>query len=161
MKDGPPTLKNIVKEVATRGYLDRARERKRATATKWDAVFVPIGFLAIGGYWYATSEFFLWLHLLFYPADVARLESLTNGPPSIGQALIFVSPFFSSLPLGFLTSNILMWLVSPARRAAERKAKGVKWASFKDAQKSLLQIAFILVPIGLVAGLIGALVLGR
>jgi hypothetical protein len=156
-----PTLKNIVKEFTTPGYRDRARQRQRASKTIWDLVFLPIGFAAIGGYWYAFSRLFLWLHILFYPADAQRLAVLEDGPFTVAQALIFLVPAFSSVPLGFMTSNVLMWLVPPARRASEKKAEGVKWASFREAQRALLRIAFVLVPIALICGLIGALLLGR
>ena len=161
MKNEEPTLKNIAKEFTTPGYWDRARERQRSAKTIWDLIFMPIGFAAIGGYWYTFSKFFVWLHVLFYPADLPRISALVGGPMTIAQALIFLVPAFSSVPLGLITSNALMWLVPPARRASEKKAKGVKWASFRQAQLALLKMALVLVPIGLVCGLIGALILGR
>jgi hypothetical protein len=80
---------------------------------------------------------------------------------TVGQTLIFLVLGFSSTPLGLMTSNVLMWLVPPARRASERKAEGVKWASFREAQLGLLRIALVFVSFGLVCGLIGALIPGR
>jgi hypothetical protein len=62
MDDEQPTLENIAKELGTPGYLERAQERARSSKTIWDLVFLPIGFAAIGGYWYAFLKFFLWLH---------------------------------------------------------------------------------------------------
>jgi hypothetical protein len=56
MSDEEPTLKNIAKEIVTRGYLHRARERQRSSKTIWDVIFLPIGFAAIGGYWYAFAK---------------------------------------------------------------------------------------------------------
>jgi hypothetical protein len=156
-----PTLRNIGREFTTRGYWDRARERKKASRTGWDLVFLPIGFAAMGGYWYALTRLFLWLHLLIYPVDAEHLTKLTSGPMTAAQVLIFLVPMFSSVPLGFITSNVLMWLLPPARRASERKAKGVKWASFREAQLGLFKIALVLVSIGLISGIIGALILGR
>jgi hypothetical protein len=161
MDDERPTLKNIAKEFATPGYWDRARERKASTKTVWDLIFTPIGFVAIGGYWYVFAKSFQWLHLLMYPADNSRLQTLTSGPMTVAQALIFIVPIFSSVPLSFITSNALMWLVPPARRASARKAGGVKWASFRESQLALFKLALVLVPIGLVSGIIGALILGH
>jgi hypothetical protein len=60
-----------------------------------------------------------------------------------------------------MTSNALMWLVPPARLASERKAQGKKWASFRGAQLALFKMALVLVPIGLISGIIGALILGH
>ena len=161
MENEEPTLKNIAKEFVTPGYWDRARERQKASKTIWDVIFLPIGFAAIGGYWYAFAKLFLWLHVLLYPADIPRLRTLSGGPMTIAQALIFLTPALSALPLGFMTSNVLMWLTPPARRASERKAEGVKWASFRESQLGLFKMAVVLVPIGLACGIIGALILGR
>ena len=161
MEDEEPTLRNIADELATPGYWNRARARRASSKTVWDLIFLPIGFAAVGGYWYGFTRIFLWLHLLFYPADAARLAVISGGPMSVAQALIFLTPMFPSIPLGFMTSNVLMWLVPPARRASERKAEGVKWASFRESQLALLRIALVFVPIGLVCGVIGAFILGR
>jgi hypothetical protein len=160
MDDEEPTPGNIAKELMTPGYWNRARERQRSK-TGWDLVFLPIGFAAIGVYWYAFAKFFLWIHILLYPADIARLKILTSGPMTLAQALIFLAPALPSIPLGFMTSNILMWLVPPARRASEKKAQGVKWASFRQAQRSLFSAALLLVPAGLALGTLGAAILGR
>jgi hypothetical protein len=161
MSDEEPTLKNIAKEFVAPGYWARARERQRSSKTIWDLVFMPVGFAAIGGYWFAFSKLFLWVHLLLYPADGSRLQILTGGPLTVARALIFLAPGFASIPLGFMTSNVLMWLVPPARRASERKAQGVKWAGFREAQRGLFNIALLFVAIIFVLGIIGAVMLGR
>jgi hypothetical protein len=80
---------------------------------------------------------------------------------TVAQALIFLVPAVSSVPLGLMTSNGLMWLVPPARRASEKKAQGVKWASFRESQHALLNVALLLVPVGLALGIVGAVILGR
>ena len=161
MENEEPTLRNIAEELFSTGYWARARARKRASKTVWDLVFVPVGFGAIGLFWFALSKFFLWLHFAIYPADSVRLNALTGGSITFAQALIFLLPAFTAVPLGFMTSNALMWLVPPARRASEEKAKGVKWASFRDSQTALLKMALLFVPIGFVGGVIGALLLGK
>jgi hypothetical protein len=159
MEHEEPTLKNIGREFITPGYWSRARERQRSSKTVWDLIFLPIGFAAIGGYWYAFARLFLWVHLLVHPAE--RLQFLANGPMTVAQALMFLVPVLSSIPLGLMTSNVLMWLVPPARRASEKKAEGVKWASFRESQLALFKMALMLVPIGLVGGIVGALIAGR
>src|SRR4029077_18709592 len=118
-----PALKDIGREFTTPGYWKRARERKKASKSGWDLVFLAIGFAAIGTYWYLQTKAFLLFHLLIHPADAARLKTLTSGPLTAAHALIFLVPIFSSIPLGFMTSNALMWLLPPARRASEARAK--------------------------------------
>src|SRR5690348_17337940 len=156
-----PTLKNIGKEVFASGYLERARSRKRTSKTIWDFIFMPIGFGAVGAFWYAFVKLFLWFHLLVYPGDATRLDATANTPMAIATGLMFIAPVFSAIPLGFLTSNVLMWLIPPARRASEKNAEGVKWASFHEAQVVLLKIALVLVPLGVVSGIVGALIIVR
>lgn len=80
---------------------------------------------------------------------------------TFAQFLMFLLPAFAALPIGFITSNALMWLVPPARRAVEEKAKGRKWATFRGAQMGLFKAALVLVPIGVASGVLGALLLGR
>lgn len=161
MEDDEPTLENISKELAKPDYWARARARQRSSKTIWDIVFLPIGFAAIGGFWYGFAKLLLWLHVLFYPADAARLQSLIGGPMTLAQALMFLVPALASIPLGFMASNTLMWLVPPARRASAHRAEGVKWASFRNAQRALFVMALVLVPAGLASGIVGALLLGR
>jgi hypothetical protein len=159
--DEEPTLKNIVAEISTEGYSERAAERARASKTIWDVIFLPVMFAAIGAFWIAFSKTFLWLHVAMFPADGARMKALTGGSMTFAQALIFLLPFLPALPLGLMTSNALMWLVPWARRASEEKAKGVKWASFREAQMALFRVALVLVPIGVLGGVLGAYLLGQ
>jgi len=161
MDDEEPTLRNMAREFATPGYRDRARKRKAASKTGWDLIFLPIGFAAIGGYWYGFTRLFLWLHFLVFPADLQHSDAVLGGSLTLPQALMFLVPMFSAVPLGLMTSNVLMWLVPPARRASEKKAEGVKWASFRQAQLVLFKMALVLVPIGLIAGVAGALIVVR
>lgn len=161
MQSDKPTFGNIGKELFSRGYWERARERNRKSKTVWDLVFAPIALVAMDAYWYALTKLFLWLHIVIYRADAGHMRELMGGSITLAQALIFVVPMFSVVPLGFITSNFLMWLVPPARRAAEEKAQGVKWAGFRDSQVALFKMALIVVPIGVLSGIAGALILGR
>jgi|HubBroStandDraft_6_1064221.scaffolds.fasta_scaffold232705_2 hypothetical protein len=115
----------------------------------------------IGLCWVAFGKFFWWLHVSIYPADSARYKALMGGSMTFAQFLMFLLPAFAALPIGFITSNALMWLVPPARRAVEEKAKGRKWATFRGAQMGLFKAALVLVPIGVASGVLGALLLGR
>jgi hypothetical protein len=76
-----------------------------------------------------------------------------------GSILFFVAPFFAAIPLGFLAGNLAAWCLPPARRAFEREARGVARASFARAQKDILKVSLVLVPIGMGAGLLGAVLI--
>jgi hypothetical protein len=156
MDKDEPTLKSIAEELTTPGYLARARARSRASKTIWDVLFVPVAFVAMGAYWYAFTIAALWLHRLIYPASAAFASA--KHSMTLAEALMGLPPFFAAMPFGFMTSNLVMWLVPLARRASEAKAKGVKWASYQESQRGLFRIALILVPLGLGLALIGALI---
>jgi len=147
-----PSLKEIAKEVATPGYLDRARVRSRASKTTWDLLFMPIGYAMIGAYWYAFSAAALWLH------HVTHAGATLDGKMSLAQGLMLLGPAFAAMPLGFVSSNVLQWLLPAARRAHEAKSQEPGWVSIRGAQRGLLRIALLLVPLGLGAAVIGAVI---
>jgi hypothetical protein len=161
LSDERPTLKNIAKEVLTDGYLERARERSRAAKSWWDLVFMPIGLGGIGLFAFNFFKLFWWIHVLIYPGDADRQKILFGGSITLAGFLMIIVPLVGAVPLGFMASNGLMWLVPWARRASEERAKGVKWATLRESQSALLKMAMILAPIALVCGSIGAAILGR
>ncbi len=147
-----PSLKDVAKEVATPGYLDRARVRSRASKTVWDLLFMPIGYAIIAAYWYIFSTSALWLH------DLSHAGAPLDRNMSLAQGLILLGPAFAALPLGFMSSNVLQGLLPAARRAHEAKSQQPGWVSIRGAQRGLFRLALILVPLGLGAAVIGALI---
>jgi hypothetical protein len=161
MANEEPTFWNLAKELFSRGYQGRAAHRRSTTKSAWDLIFLPIGFGAIGLFAFAFFRLFWWLHVLIYPPDATRLKMSLGGPISLGQFLMIVVPLFGAMPLGLAVSNCLMWLIASARGTSEKKAKGVKWASFGHAHTTLLKAAVVQVPITLAYGSIGAAILRR
>ena len=161
MSDEKPSLKNIGREVFSKGFGARAIQRQRAAKSIWDLVLLPFAFAAMGLFTYLFFRLFWWLHLLWYPADISRQHALLGGSLTLAQFLMIIVPLFGSIPLGLITGNCLMWLIPPARRSSEGKAKGVKWASFRESQLALLHVAAVFVPATLIAGTIGAAIMGR
>ncbi len=161
MADKDPTLRSVIKQVSADGYAERAQERKQASKTWWDLIFIPLAFAGMALFAFCFFELFWWLHVAIYPGDAERLKVLLGGPINLPIFLITILPIFGAMPLGFLASNGLMWLLPWARRASDAKAKGVKGASFGESQMGLFKAAAVLVPIALVGGSLGAVVLGR
>ena len=65
------------------------------------------------------------------------------------------SGLFGTMPLGFLLTNLVLWLVPPLRRANAFAAGDVPGMSFRDATHDLALVAIVLGPICAVASLIG------
>jgi len=160
LKEEVPSLRNITKEVFSPGYLDRAQERRKAK-TIWDLAFLPVGFGLIGMVWYGFYRGFLSLHLLIYPQNADHLVQLMDGPDRLPPLLMTVPLFFPAIPIGFILMNVLMWLIPEVRADSEAKATGVKWANYRQAQTALFVVAVFLMIPAIIAGAIGAYLLGR
>jgi hypothetical protein len=62
----------------------------------------------------------------------------------------------ASFLLGLIFTNIVLWLVPPARRANDTAFRGVRGGSFRKATGGLLKVAAVVVPICAIISLIGA-----
>ena len=160
MKEEEPSLRNIAKEVFSSGYLGRAQERTK-TKTIWDLAFFPVGFGLIGLVWHGFYRSFVALHLLIYPQNADHVAQLMDGPGRLAPFLMTLPSFFPAIAIGFILTNMLMWLIPEVRADSEAKAKGVKWASYRQAQRALFIVAIFLTIPAIIAGAIGAYLLGR
>jgi len=83
------------------------------------------------------------LHVAFYPAH-AGLRSESWGEGISGRA--FASSFVMLMPLagpamtlGFLSGNLVFWLIPAARRAMEREAAGDSEMTFAGSNAGLIR----------------------
>lgn len=76
------------------------------------------------------------------------------------KTLIVLPMLLASLPLGFLATNSVAWLIPPVRRYFEREAKGRPNGNFRSSMKGLLlfakYVSTTLVIVGFGAALLGA-----
>jgi hypothetical protein len=135
------------------------RERRAKRKSAWNLLGALIIIIALAPVGYGLWLFAWKVHLLFYPAHAAHLREFWQSGLSAGA---FVSSFLLTLPLfvpaiviACLTSNALMWLVPPARRAMNAEAAGDEEMTFRGANLGLLKwggiasgISFLLVLIG-------------
>jgi hypothetical protein len=136
----------------------RARRAKRKSP--WDLLGLVVAVLLI-----LSAGYGLWLcawqtHLFFYPAHADHIREFWR--PGISNKA-FISSFLLAMPLfppaiviGLLTSNFLMWLIPPARRAMNAEAGGDYEMTFRGANLGLLKWGGIASVIVLVLVLIGA-----
>ena len=110
--------------------------------------------------------YLLSLHLVYgvrnliVPRHATALRELVHANcRGIPVIVFFVAPLFAAIPLGALLCNAVAWLIPPARRAFVAEARGVWHASFREAQRDLLAVARLVVPLGWAAALVGALVI--
>jgi len=139
------------------GWRERAAKRKSA----WDVLGLVVGFaILFPGFGYCFFRAAWALHIRFYPAHAGHLREFWGDGISFHA---FLSSFLMAVPLfvpalfaGLLVSNVLMWLIPPARRVMEREAAGDPEMTFRGANRGLLKfgipasaVCFVLSFIGL------------
>lgn len=158
-----PNLINIKNEVFSEGYFERARQRAKRRKSPWNLLLIPLAFIGIGGISYGLFRFMWMVHTWFYPNHIGKLREFwvegAGGYTFVSSFLLLVPLFFAAIPLGLMAANVITCFIAPARRAFDREAKGVKWASFPEAMKSLMMPALVIVSICLLISFIGAVTL--
>jgi hypothetical protein len=128
------------------GALDRLRpgwrERQAKRKSPWNPACAFVGLSISLPAWYWLFQAAWRLHVAFYPAH-AGLRSEFWGEGISGQA--FASSFVMPMPLavpaitfGFLSGNLVFWLIPPARRAMEREAAGDSEMTFAGSNTGLI-----------------------
>ena len=154
------TLRDISKEAFSKGYIARARQRAQRRKSAWNLILIPLGFGGIAGTTYVLFRIMWQVHVAIYPAHAGRLSEFWGQDISFGSFfssfLLLIPLFFAAIPVGLILTNMIAWLIPPARRTFAREAEGVVGASFADATSELAKIALIIVPICLAISSVGA-----
>ncbi|HPA19830.1 MAG TPA: hypothetical protein PLU30_18920 [Verrucomicrobiae bacterium] len=163
MNDNAPKLRAFMEEVRKPGYLARAHQRAQRRKSAWNILLIPLGLFSVVGFTYIFFQIMWRIHIAIYPEHAGRLHEFWGGgisfPSFISSFLLLMPLFFASLPLGLMLANCVAWCVGPARRAFDREAQGVKWASLHEAMSGLWAIARMVVPLCLLLSFIGAVTL--
>jgi hypothetical protein len=146
-------------------YLIEARIRARRRKSPWNTLLlfsaIPV-WLAV---WYGSFELFWRLNVYMYPEHSGyRDQFWTEGIsfcPFISSFLMVFGPFFPSVGVALLFSNVLFRVVPPARRALDREALNVRGAAYISAQRGLLKLTLFSLAIGYGLAGIGAFTLSR
>jgi hypothetical protein len=134
------------------GYFDDARRRAQRRRSPWNlllnaAVAVPTGLL-----WWAVVALFQFIHATRYSG-----QNLSSTPRGLGTILVALAPFFAALPVGMMIGNVLVRLVPPARKVLDQEATSFPNTDFQSAQRQLLRVSMIMVPIALGLAVWGSL----
>lgn len=160
MDDETPRLRDVTNELRTPGYLKRTQERAQRRRSPWNLLLIPFFTLGGGGSAYLLFQAMWRIHLLFYPEHAGRVTEFWRSGLSfrsfVSSFLLLMPLLFASVPIGLILANALAWCVSPARRAFEREAEGVKWASFRQSMHGLWLMARLVVPACFLLSFIGA-----
>lgn len=163
MDNEPPNLRNLAKEIFSDRCFERARQRAKRRKSPWNLVLIPLGVCSIAIIACALFRTMWRVHVLFHPDHAGRLKEFWAAGISlnafVSSFLLLIPLLLAAIPLGMILANALAWCIPSARRAFEREAGGVKWASFSETMSALTKITLILVPICLLLSLVGAVTL--
>lgn len=133
----------------------RAVDSGRPKKSPAHLILLPFAFGIMGACCYA---------LVVLACGLAALSSNeVHGFSSYSEpakSLIVTSLLLASLPVGFLTTNLLVWSIPPLRSYFEREARGRPDGSFSASMRGLLKFAKYWMPPLLVIGF-GAAFFGR
>lgn len=159
-QEGRERRKSLRNELLTPGYIARAHERAQRRKSAWNIILIPLVLCGWGSITYGLFRVMWHVHTLLYPAHAGRLPEFwgrnISGPSFISSFMLLIPLLFAAIPLGMMAANFVAWWIPPARRAFEREAQGVEWASFPEAMSSLCRFSLVLVPLGLLLSFVGA-----
>src|SRR5262249_17025381 len=133
-------------------YLDRAFARAQRRKSRWN-LLLPAAFFAL------LVPMFV---LLLVGLEAFRLHAYPDQPllsqrKGVGVILETFSLVLAAIPISLLTTNCLVWLVGPARRALDAEATAYPGTSFSASQRALLRLVRLWVPATLALAGLGAL----
>ena len=104
-------------------------------------LFLPVAFLGGAAFCYVSVQVVCAAAGLFRPG-VASLAS--HAEPA--QTLIVIPLLFASIPVGLLLTNLVIWMIPPARRFFIHEASGRPKGDFTSANRALLKLALFSIP---------------
>lgn len=158
----PPSWFELTQRVMDRwrpGWRERAAKRKSV----WDFVEFALGFALMPLFWYLLFQLAWRLHVCVYPIhdgyeNLFWREGISTSA-FLSSFLMLIPLFWPALIAAFLISNIVMWLIRPARRVMEREAAGDPEMTFRGANRGLIKWGGIGSVICLLLSLIGIVTL--
>ena len=164
---GGPVHPKIMNPLIVEAALDRLRPGWRARRARrkspWNLLGVVVAFasMAVIGYYLFQAAWSV--HVYFHPAHAGHQREFWGAGLSFR---VFASSFLLAMPLalpavfgGFLSANLVLWLIPPARRALDAEAAGDPEMTFARANAGLIKWGGIASAIGLALSLIGILTL--
>ena len=134
------------------GFFDRVQQRaQRRKNNPWNLLLALFCLIAVVGTWIGLVRL-----LLGYRGSLIPSDAFLSAGTRTGNILMFVTPFFVSIVLGFIVGNFLAWCIAPARRAFINEAAGVEGEDFQSAQLGLAKVGIVVLVVALPVCLSGA-----
>ena len=146
----PESQRKTIFQKAT-DYFAQARLRARRRKSLWNLVLIPLGFVALAAIWAGLFAGVWAFHTAIYPDHAFRDfgDRISRFGAIVPTFLMTFAIFPGAVGAGFMTANLIMWLIPSARRAFDAEAQGHPGTSFKDTMRSLGKFTVWAMGIGL------------
>ena len=104
-------------------------------------LFLPIGFIGGAAFCYASVQLVCAAAGQFKPGITSFAS---HAEPA--KTLIVLPLLFASIPVGLLLTNLVIWVIPPARRGFDREASGRRGGDFASSSRALLKLAIYSIP---------------
>jgi hypothetical protein len=133
-------------------YIERAKSRASRRKSPWNLLLLAAFLGAFLVLLVASISMVELLHAGLYPSQSLRYAQ------GVGVIVATCAPIIGALPLSMLVGNTVVWLIPDARHALDLEAGSSKQLQFSSAQRQLITMTKVLVPVAALACLIGIVV---
>lgn len=131
-------------------YWHKSRLRAIRRRSPWNLLLIPAAIVPwFAGWWFSASTLG-YIYRLIHPR-----ASFIVLPDTLGGVLISVGLLFAWCPVAMMIGNLLVHAVPAARRALDLEASTVLGTDFRKANRGLMRVSAVLLPLGMVASLVG------
>jgi hypothetical protein len=159
-KNAPGALAAIVEEIRTGSFLTNARHRSSRRKSAWNLllpiVIVPLWLLL----WWVAVELVWLVHVaVMHTPTTGAFESWMKGMGSAMSLTGFLMIFPLMIPTmigAMVIGNLLIYLIPAARAAMDAEDRAFPGTEYATAQKALLRLIMLSMPVALALSLVGA-----
>ena len=156
---GPGTIQGTFDEIRSGTWRENARRRASRRKSKWN-LLLPLFIIPLWmTLWWLHIELACLAHFLFHADAIppfAQWMHALGGPVTLATALMFLPAFLPTMIVAMLLSNVLVYLIPPARRAMDNEDKDFPGTDYTTAQRALGKAAAVTLPITLLLAMLGA-----
>jgi hypothetical protein len=138
-------------------FSDHVHQRtQRRKNNPWNLLLALFCLIGVVGTWIGLVRLLLGYRGSLIPSDAFLFSGTRTG-----NILMFVTPLFVSIAVGFIVGNLLIWCIAPARSAFNREAAGVKGEDLQSAQLGLAKVGMVVLMVALPICLSAQTIIGR
>jgi hypothetical protein len=129
-------LARLANEVQAGTWLANARQRSQRRKSAWNLLLPLFGLPLWGAFALLTTWLGFSLHAALRPLQPPLFRA---GAMTINDALVGLPALFSAVGPALLLTNVIVYLVPPARRAMDREDRNFPGTGYNSSQRALFK----------------------